>query len=222
MTRSRPATPAVAGAVGRHLPGRRRALADRQRPDAGGHRSRGGRRRRTPATPRRYRQPRVNPMRVVLIIEVDRMLGPAGSGRSVRVDPSGLTRISLVTTTALSEMLVEPIDARPVGVAVSQPEPRLRRSITDIQADYERGNKTGLETLMRAWRGIKALPPETRDRSSCSAGSTVSRSAVRARTTRQLGGVATASTAPCCSRPGTGPTCIGWRRPCRASRAAHR
>jgi tyrosinase len=43
---------------------------------------------------------------------------------------------------------------------VSQPEPRLRRSITDIQADYERGDKTGLETLMRAWRGIKALPPD--------------------------------------------------------------
>ena len=43
---------------------------------------------------------------------------------------------------------------------MSQPEPRLRRSITDIQADYERGDKTGLETLMRAWLGIKALPPD--------------------------------------------------------------
>lgn len=37
---------------------------------------------------------------------------------------------------------------------------RLRRSLTDIQADYDRGDKAELETLMRAWRGIKALPPD--------------------------------------------------------------
>jgi len=43
---------------------------------------------------------------------------------------------------------------------MSTHKPRLRRSITDIQADYDRGDKAELETLMRAWRGIKALPPE--------------------------------------------------------------
>ncbi len=37
--------------------------------------------------------------------------------------------------------------------------PGIRRSIADIQADYEAGNKTELENLMRAWKGIKELPP---------------------------------------------------------------
>jgi tyrosinase len=37
---------------------------------------------------------------------------------------------------------------------------RVRRSIQDIQDDYTKGNKAPLETLMRAWKGIKALPPE--------------------------------------------------------------
>ena len=37
--------------------------------------------------------------------------------------------------------------------------PRVRRSISDIQADYEAGNTAELETLMRAWKGIKDLPP---------------------------------------------------------------
>ncbi|SFI90205.1 tyrosinase [Sphingomonas sp. NFR04] len=36
----------------------------------------------------------------------------------------------------------------------------VRRSLADIQADYDRGNKTELETLMRAWKGIKELDPE--------------------------------------------------------------
>lgn len=39
-------------------------------------------------------------------------------------------------------------------------QPRVRRSIADIQADYEAGNKTELENLMRAWKGIKDLPPD--------------------------------------------------------------
>lgn len=36
--------------------------------------------------------------------------------------------------------------------------PGIRRSITDLQADYDRGNKEPLETVMRAWKGIKELP----------------------------------------------------------------
>ena len=37
--------------------------------------------------------------------------------------------------------------------------PGIRRSITDLQKDYDSGNKAPLETLMRAWKGIKELPP---------------------------------------------------------------
>ncbi|HEX8258075.1 MAG TPA: tyrosinase family protein [Allosphingosinicella sp.] len=36
----------------------------------------------------------------------------------------------------------------------------VRRSLFDVQTDYDNGNKEELENLMRAWRGIKALPPE--------------------------------------------------------------
>lgn len=39
-------------------------------------------------------------------------------------------------------------------------KPRVRRSIQALQDDYAKGNKKPLEDLMRAWRGIKALPPE--------------------------------------------------------------
>lgn len=39
-------------------------------------------------------------------------------------------------------------------------QPRVRRSIEDLQYDYEHGNKKQLEDLMQAWRGIKALPPD--------------------------------------------------------------
>lgn len=35
----------------------------------------------------------------------------------------------------------------------------IRRSISDIQADYDNGNKIELERLMRAWKGIKELDP---------------------------------------------------------------
>lgn len=36
---------------------------------------------------------------------------------------------------------------------------RVRRSLIDLQREYEKGHKAPLETLMRAWKGIKALPP---------------------------------------------------------------
>ena len=35
--------------------------------------------------------------------------------------------------------------------------PRVRRSIADIQKDYDAGNKAELENLMRAWKGL-AMP----------------------------------------------------------------
>ena len=34
-----------------------------------------------------------------------------------------------------------------------------RRSLLDLQKDYDSGNKTPLETVMRAWKGIKELAP---------------------------------------------------------------
>jgi tyrosinase len=37
---------------------------------------------------------------------------------------------------------------------------RVRRSLRALQDDYENGKKKPLETLMRAWKGIKELPPE--------------------------------------------------------------
>jgi tyrosinase len=39
-------------------------------------------------------------------------------------------------------------------------ELRVRRSIQELQKDYEEGNKKPLEDLMRAWKGIKELPPD--------------------------------------------------------------
>lgn len=41
----------------------------------------------------------------------------------------------------------------------SAPGRRVRRSIADIQADYDAGRKKELEDLMRAWKGIKDLGP---------------------------------------------------------------
>jgi hypothetical protein len=38
--------------------------------------------------------------------------------------------------------------------------PGVRRSLTEIQAEYDSGDKEALETLMRAWRGIKDLPAD--------------------------------------------------------------
>lgn len=37
---------------------------------------------------------------------------------------------------------------------------KVRRSLKELQDDYENGKKKPLETLMRAWKGIKELPPE--------------------------------------------------------------
>jgi tyrosinase len=44
-------------------------------------------------------------------------------------------------------------------IMASAPRLRVRRSIVDIQADYDAGNKKVLEDLMRAWKGIKELGP---------------------------------------------------------------
>src|SRR5438067_556349 len=35
----------------------------------------------------------------------------------------------------------------------------IRQSIFTLQQEYEKGNKRPLEDLMRAWKGIKELPP---------------------------------------------------------------
>lgn len=37
---------------------------------------------------------------------------------------------------------------------------RVRRSLHDVQDDFQKGNKAELENLMRAWKGIKELPPD--------------------------------------------------------------
>jgi tyrosinase len=37
---------------------------------------------------------------------------------------------------------------------------RVRRSIQELQDDYTNGHKKPLEDLMRAWKGIKELPPD--------------------------------------------------------------
>lgn len=42
----------------------------------------------------------------------------------------------------------------------TQSQLRVRHSIQELQAEYERGNKKPLEDLMRAWKAIKELPPE--------------------------------------------------------------
>jgi tyrosinase len=39
-------------------------------------------------------------------------------------------------------------------------QPRVRRSLTDLQQDYADGRTKPLEDLMRAWKGIKDLPPD--------------------------------------------------------------
>lgn len=39
-------------------------------------------------------------------------------------------------------------------------EVRVRRSVRELQKDYEKGNKKPLEDLIRAWKGIKELSPE--------------------------------------------------------------
>jgi tyrosinase len=44
-------------------------------------------------------------------------------------------------------------------IMASAPGLRVRRSIVDIQADYDAGHRKELEDLMRAWKGIKELGP---------------------------------------------------------------
>lgn len=39
-------------------------------------------------------------------------------------------------------------------------KPRIRRSLSALQDDYDNGNRKPLEDLMRAWKGIKELPPD--------------------------------------------------------------
>ena len=39
-------------------------------------------------------------------------------------------------------------------------EIKVRRSVRKLEKDYESGNKKPLEDLIRAWKGIKELPPE--------------------------------------------------------------
>jgi tyrosinase len=38
--------------------------------------------------------------------------------------------------------------------------PGVRRSLSEIQTEYDNGDKEALETLMRAWKGIKDLPAD--------------------------------------------------------------
>ncbi len=38
-------------------------------------------------------------------------------------------------------------------------QPRVRRSLAELQHQYANGNKKPLEDVMRAWKGIKELPP---------------------------------------------------------------
>ena len=47
---------------------------------------------------------------------------------------------------------------------------RVRRSLHEVQNDYKNGNKKELENLMRAWKGIKELPPEDPKSFYCLAG----------------------------------------------------
>jgi len=37
---------------------------------------------------------------------------------------------------------------------------RIRRSVQELQNDYAKGDKKPLEDVMRAWKGIKELPPD--------------------------------------------------------------
>ena len=87
------------------------------------------------------------------------------------------------------------------------PELRIRRSLQELQDDYANGNKKPLEDLMRAWKGIKELPPD--DPTIILRARRLSRRAVprRGLGQRRRIGAATAITATSCSRPGTASTC---------------
>ena len=83
---------------------------------------------------------------------------------------------------------------------------RIRRSISDLQNEYTKGNKKPLEDVMRAWKGIKELPPDDPNSFFMIGG-------YHGEPFRGAGwgnpstGAATATTATSCSRPGTGSTC---------------
>jgi tyrosinase len=49
------------------------------------------------------------------------------------------------------------------GFEVNASQPRVRRSITELQDDYASGNKKPLEDLWRAFKGIQELPPDHAD-----------------------------------------------------------
>jgi tyrosinase len=53
-------------------------------------------------------------------------------------------------------------EAQEIATAMSSRKaPRIRQSLTKLQADYRSGtDKKPLEDLMRAWKGIKELPPD--------------------------------------------------------------
>ena len=92
---------------------------------------------------------------------------------------------------------------------------RVRRSLKALQDDYENGKKKPLETLMRAWKGIKELPPDDRN-SFFMIGGYHGEPFRGAGWGKPPTGAAIATTATSCSRPGTGSTCCGSRRRCRA------
>jgi tyrosinase len=49
------------------------------------------------------------------------------------------------------------------GFEVNATQPRVRRSITELQDDYASGNKKPLQDLWRAFKGIQELPPDHPD-----------------------------------------------------------
>lgn len=50
--------------------------------------------------------------------------------------------------------------AKPAKKETAATALRVRHSVRELEQMYEAGNKKPLEDLMRAWKGIKALPPE--------------------------------------------------------------
>ena len=74
----------------------------------------------------------------------------------------------------------------------------LRRSLLELQTQDEQGNKKPLEDVMRAWKGIKELPPDDPRLSSISAAITASHSGAPGGALATMpSGVVTATTATC-------------------------
>ena len=86
----------------------------------------------------------------------------------------------------------------------------VRQSVHDLQNEYNQGNKKPLEDLVRAWKGIKELPPTDKRSFFVLGGITANHSNTgetltlcRCSTVMPIGvGIATMETS--CSRPGTG------------------